>query len=68
MIAWGEVGNSGGGAIMPAVANETTFSVNPFGKGIVNNSNHCLSPLYFYDKSSHLNLGWVGYAIINLVS
>ncbi len=40
---------------MPAVANETTFSVNPFGKGIVNNSNCCLSPLYFYDKSTHLS-------------
>jgi hypothetical protein len=50
-----EVGNSGGGAIMPAVANKTTFSVNPFGKGIVNNSNHCLSPLYFYDKSTRLS-------------
>ncbi len=54
-VCMGEVGNSGGGAIMPAVANETTFSVNPFGKGIVNNSNHCLSPLHFYDKSTHLS-------------
>jgi hypothetical protein len=41
---------------MPAVADETTFSVNHFGKGIVNNNcNHCLSPLYFYDKSTHLS-------------
>jgi hypothetical protein len=54
-VCVGEVGNSGGGVIMPAVANETTFSVNPFGKGIVNNCNHCLSPLYFYDKSTHLS-------------
>jgi hypothetical protein len=49
-------GNSGGDAFVPAVADESTGSVNSFGKGISkNNCNHCLSPSHFYYECGHLS-------------